>query len=115
MRPEDRALLQKLRKNQPELLEALKQEFFAEFERRKSIRAKAGLFGKLPESDANVQGEPKKCKTCEYFSEGDDEQGTCTLNENPTKASETCERWKEREEPSSESVRMKMKFLAGVK
>ncbi|MBA7670381.1 hypothetical protein ES703_78527 [subsurface metagenome] len=45
--PEARALYEKLKKNNPAVLEALKQEHMKEFRFRKQMRALAGLHGKL--------------------------------------------------------------------
>ena len=45
--PEARALYEKLKKNNPAVLEELKQEHMKEFKFRKQMRALAGLHGKL--------------------------------------------------------------------
>ena len=45
--PEARALYEKLKKNNPSVLEELKQEHMKEFRFRKQMRALAGLHGKL--------------------------------------------------------------------
>jgi len=45
--PEARALYERLKKNNPAVLEELKEEHMKEFKFRKRVRAMAGLHGKL--------------------------------------------------------------------
>lgn len=95
MRPEDRTLLQKLRKYRPDLLEQLRREHFEEFQLKESTKWAAGIPSRFNES-ANVEkDEPKKiCGTCKHFRESDYGTGSCGLDENPTtRDHEGCERW----------------------